>query len=168
MNRRQRSQQLIALIRAGERGNEAVHRVRPTRLDLGTGPDAVHRNNRQDAIDSGVYQVPSQYNYVVPGSTVLRRSRRAQGLAPRNSAIATPPYKVTMRNNVATSCNGPDHVFRGVRCKHMMVAERLFRAPTRRSERVRNRIPAMSQRRTRSGATYLANPEKNGWMSLKI
>ena len=116
------------------RGEKKAERRPMVPADLRGGTNSVAPDGRADA-RLGVYLIPSQYRRNdAHGTRHLRRSRRMQGLAPVSN-IADPPYKVTMRDNIATSCNGPDHMFRHVRCKHMIVAERLFRAPTRRSTR---------------------------------
>ena len=129
MNRGQRATQLIQLIRSGAGNRRAMRRV-ANRDDFLGGPNSVARDGVQDAREA-VYIIPSQFRH--SAQTTSRRSLRLQGRGPSN--IADPPYKVTMRNNIATSCNGPDHVFRNARCKHMIVAERLFRRPIRRSQR---------------------------------
>jgi len=129
MHRGQRARHLFQLIQSGEGGRRAVRRI-ARREDFESGPNSVAPDGRADAT-LGIYMIPSQYRNA--SAVGVRRSRRLRGQAP--PAIADPPYKVTMRDNIATSCNGPDHQFRGVRCKHMIVAEKLFRVPIRRSQR---------------------------------
>ena len=129
MNRGHRARQLLNLIRSGDGGRRAVRRV-AGRQDFLGGPNSIAPGGEIDA-RSGVYIIPSQFRHST--GNIARRSRRQRGMDPPN--IADPPYKVTMRDNVATSCNGPDHIFRNARCKHMIVAERLFREPIRRSQR---------------------------------
>ena len=129
MHRGQRATQLLRLIRDGVDGRVAKKR-QAVRDDFLEGPDAVARDGRRDAHLS-VYLIPSQFNHNT--ATSVRQSLRVRNRRPSNTAH--PPYKVTMRDNIATSCNGPDHVFRHARCKHMIVAEKLFRTPFRRSVR---------------------------------